>query len=94
MTRLNDNVKFELVKLLEEDTSFLKEIIQKQLQEVLEAQMDEALSAKKGERTEGRNGYRSGYYVRYLTTRVGKIELRVPQDRDGKFNTELFQRYL
>jgi transposase-like protein len=38
-------------------------------------------------------GYRSGYYTRSLITRVGKIELRVPQDRAGRFSTELFERY-
>jgi transposase-like protein len=37
--------------------------------------------------------YRSGYYTRTLVTRVGKLELRVPQDRDGRFSTELFERY-
>ena len=40
-----------------------------------------------------RLGYRSGYYSRTLVTRVGKLELRVPQDRDGRFSTELFERY-
>jgi putative transposase len=25
--------------------------------------------------------------------RIGKLELRVPQDRDGRFSTELFERY-
>jgi transposase-like protein len=28
-----------------------------------------------------------------LITRVGKLELRVPQDRAGRFSTELFERY-
>jgi hypothetical protein len=46
-----------------------------------------------GERTAARLGYRSGYYTRTLITRVGKLELRVPQDRDGRFSTELFERY-
>jgi hypothetical protein len=54
--------------------------------------MTEAVGAEKGERTEGRLGYRSGYYPRALITRVGKIELRVPQDRGGRFSTELFGR--
>ncbi|MER9414364.1 IS256 family transposase, partial [Mesorhizobium sp. M0589] len=36
---------------------------------------------------------RSGYYGRTLVTRVGKLELRVPQDRAGHFSTELFERY-
>ena len=35
----------------------------------------------------------SPYYSRSLITRVGTLELRVPQDRDGRFSTELFQRY-
>ena len=35
---------------------------------------------------------RSGHYGR-LVTRVGKIELRVPQDRQGRFRTEVFDRY-
>jgi transposase-like protein len=26
-------------------------------------------------------------------TRVGKLELRVPQDRQGRFKTEVFERY-
>jgi putative transposase len=55
--------------------------------------MTEALSAEKGERAEGRLGYRSGYYQRALITRVGTLELRVPQDRAGRFSTELFERY-
>jgi putative transposase len=26
-------------------------------------------------------------------TRIGKIELKVPRDREGMFSTELFERY-
>src|SRR5687767_4496552 len=48
---------------------------------------------EEGERTSARLGYRSGYYTRTLVTRVGKLELRVPQDREGRFSTELFERY-
>ena len=63
------------------------------LQEVLEAEMTETVGAAKGERTEDRLGYRAGYYGRTLVTRVGKLELRVPQDREGRFSTGLFERY-
>jgi putative transposase len=55
--------------------------------------MTAALGAEKGERSAARLGYRSGYYDRTLITRVGKLELRVAQDRDGRFSTELFERY-
>ena len=51
--------------------------------------MTEALAAGKGERTDERLGYRSGYYS--VITRVGTLELRVPQDRAGRFSTELFE---
>ena len=55
--------------------------------------MAEAVAAQKGERVEGRLSYRSGYYARSLITRVGKLGLRVPQDRNGRFSTEIFERY-
>ena len=71
----------------------LHEVIRAVMQEVLEAEMEEALGASKSERTPERLGYRSGHYGRTLITRVGKLELRVPQDRAGRFSTELFERY-
>jgi len=78
---------------LGEEKEFFKNAVQEVVQEVLEAEMDETIGARKGERTSERNGYRSGYYFRGLTTRVGKLELRVPQDRAGRFSTEVFERY-
>src|SRR5499426_1571474 len=83
----------DIKAVLAEDEEFLRALVRMALQEVLEAEMTEALSAEKGERTAGRLGYRSGYYDRTLVTRVGKLELRVPQDRTGRFSTELFERY-
>ena len=71
----------------------LREIVRAVMQEMLEAEMTDALGAEKGEPTAARLGYRSGYYSPTLVTRVGKLELRVPQDRDGRFSTELFERY-
>ena len=83
----------DIKALLAGDEEFLRALVRTALQEVLEAEMTEALGAEKGERAAGRQGYRSGYYGRTLITRVGKLELRVPQDRTGRFSTELFERY-
>jgi transposase-like protein len=72
--------------------------VQAVLQELVEAEMTratevlnrrrvferEALGAEKGERTPDRLGYRAGYYPRTLVTRVGKLELRVPQGVDQR----------
>ena len=98
MTRTKDNAKErihkeELKQLLAGDQDLLKVIVEQTVQQVLEAEMEEALQAGKSERTENRLGYRAGYYSRTLITRVGKIELRVPQDRQGRFRTEVFERY-
>ena len=88
-----DALKAEMMRILAEDADILKSIVAEALQQTLEAEMDEALGAEKSERTSNRVGYRSGYYGRTLITRVGKIELRVPQDRQGRFRTEVFERY-
>ena len=82
----------QLLALLQGDDA-MRMLVQTIVQEVLEAEMEEALGATKGERTGERRGYRSGYYGRKLTTRVGTLELRVPQDRGGLFRTEVFARY-
>jgi transposase-like protein len=90
---MTQGTKKTVAKLIEEDKDLLKEMIQKCVQEVLEGEMQQTVGAGKSERTEGRRGYRSGYYERKLTTRVGTIDVRVPQDRDGRFSTEIFERY-
>jgi putative transposase len=83
----------ELKALIASDEDGFRAVLQAALQEVLEAEMAEALQAGKSERTADRLGHRSGYYERKLITRVGVLELRVPQDRAGHFSTELFERY-
>src|SRR5919199_2930693 len=94
MTRKQDNAKAPNWKeLISEQEDFLRPLIREVIQQVLEAEMDELICAGKSERTPERQGYRSGYYSRTLVTRVGKLELRIPQDRQGRFRTELFERY-
>jgi putative transposase len=83
----------EVKALLAADGDFLRPLVQAVLQELLEAEMTEVLGAEKGERSAARLGHRAGDYGRTLITRVGKLELRVPQDRHGRFSTELFEPY-
>jgi transposase-like protein len=79
--------------ILVDDPDFLRGIVERALQAILEEEMTAHLGAARYERGEGRRGYRNGAKPRTLTTRVGTIELRVPQDREGTFSTELFARY-
>lgn len=83
----------KLKTMLSQDRDLVRELLSMGLQEILEAEMQETLGAGKHQRTEARKGYRSGYYERSLVTRAGTIELRVPQDREGRFSTEVFERY-
>src|ERR1700726_1486487 len=83
----------DLKGLLARDGDFVRAAVEALVQAALEAGMTEAIGAAKGERSETRLSYRSGYYSRSLITRVGTLELRVPQDRMGRFSTELFERY-
>jgi transposase-like protein len=76
-----------------EDPGFLKEIVERVLQELLEAEMTEHVGAAPYERSENRTGHRNGHKPRTLRTRVGTLNLTVPQDREGTFSTRLFSRY-
>lgn len=78
---------------LVDEPAFLRELVRTTLQTVLEEELTAHLGATRYERTEARTGYRNGYKARTLTTRVGRLELRVPQARDGSFSPELFARY-
>ncbi len=93
---MNDyDIKLEeekLVGLLSKKEGF-SELLESVLNQVLESQMKNHLGAEAYERSEDRQGYRNGHRTRQLYTRVGNLTLRVPQTRDGSFNTEIFKRY-
>jgi transposase-like protein len=68
-------------------------LLQPILNQLLQAEMIEHLRAEPGERTDQRRGWRNGSYKRQLTKRVGTLTLEVPRDREGTFQTALFERY-
>ena len=80
-------------RVISDNPGQLKGLVKEALEEILEAQMSQALGAQPGERTDAQLGYGAGRYNRGLVTRIGKLELRVSRDRDGRFSTELFSRY-
>ena len=72
---------------------FLRGLVERTVQQVLEAEMTSFLGAETYQRNDQRRGWRNGFKPRTLKTRVGALELMVPKDRDGQFQTELFERY-
>ncbi len=94
MTRNNgNNAEESKQEKYIDDPDFLRSLVQTFLQEYLEAEISEHLGAGKHERVSSRVGHRNGYKPRRLNTRVGKLFLDVPQDRESTFRTELFERY-
>jgi transposase-like protein len=79
--------------VLLEEPEFLRQIVERVLQEMLEAEMTEYIGAAPHERTEKRTGQRNGYKPRALRTRVGTLNLSMPQDWGGTFATRLHSRY-
>jgi len=94
MARDHRRVDAQLVQeVLLDDPGFLRELVERAVQQILEAEMTEHVGAAPYERVEGRTGQRNGHKPRTLRTRVGTLNLLVPQDREGTFSTRLFSRY-
>ena len=83
----------DLKGLLARDEDFVRAAVEALVQAALEAEMTRRSAPRRA--SGPRRGWRTaaGYYSRSLITRVGTLELRVPQDRTGRFSTELFERY-
>lgn len=71
----------------------LKQLVEKAINEMLQAEVAEYLQADQYERSSTRRGYRNGYRIRPMKTRVGRLTLLVPKVRGGHFSTKLFARY-
>ncbi|MGG1556517.1 IS256 family transposase [Paenibacillus ferrarius] len=71
--------------------NLVKNMVQEKLEFLMKEEMNQFLQVE--EQTNIHNS-RNGYYGRTLDTRYGKIEdLRVPRDRNGNFQTQLFEPY-
>jgi transposase-like protein len=85
---------FQLADLLETDReNLLAEILQLGLQGLMELERDHHIGAARYERIARRQTTRNGYKPRQLYTRVGTLQLRVPQTRDGEFYPSILARY-
>ena len=79
--------------VLASDDDLLARVLELGLQALMEAERDVYVGAEPFERTGARRTQRNGYKPRTLRTRVGSLELRVPQTRDGRFYPSLLERY-
>jgi len=94
MARTQDKTtESDIQAILLDDPDFLRGIVEDVLQQLLDNEVTAHIGADPYERTGKRNGYRNGSYPRSLKTRVGRLQLSIPRDRDGTFQPSLFARY-
>jgi transposase-like protein len=71
--------------LIENGIPGMREALEKVINLAMQLERDQALQAKPYERTPERQGYANGYKERDLQTRMGSLELRIPQVRGFSF---------
>ena len=71
----------------------LRQMLTTLIHDVLEQEFTRGIGAEPFERTARRTGWRNGYRTRQWLTRVGPLTLRIPRDREGRFQPSLFARY-
>ena len=72
----------------------LKEFLEVLMRQVMEVEVQNHLGADRHERSEVRQGYRNGNKPRRLRTRVGELELSVPQVRNCEpYHPSLFAKW-
>lgn len=96
MTQLHFTLKSEDVqnlisKSVKDETS--RVILERIFNQLMDQQRTEYIQAENYERSPERTTRRNGFYPRGYTTRVGTLDLQVPRTRDGKFSTDVFERY-
>mgnify|MGYP000921125597 CR=1 FL=1 len=96
MTQVHFTInKEEIQNLINEEVKndLSKNILTKVFNELMEKERDDYLNNEAYQRDPNRTTYRNGYYERDYTTKIGTLTLRVPRTRDGKFSTDIFERY-
>lgn len=76
------------------DPEGMKLVLSHLAQAAMEQGVSQQLHAQRHERQPARRGYRNGYKGRELLTRIGRLELRVPQVRGCEpYRPGFFERY-
>lgn len=71
--------------LIEHGFDGMSQAISMLVNEAMKLERERFLKAKPYERTEERNGYANGFKPRTIQSRMGPLELSIPQTRDGDF---------
>lgn len=90
---LNSKAISSVIELLQkEGFDGMREAIQVLMNEAMKLERSEALGASPWERSPERKGYANGFKPKLMKTRIGEIELEVPQARGVEFYPRSLER--
>jgi transposase-like protein len=94
MTHSQESTPFDLMIQVLDQHGFegMARAMQILVNEAMKIERSEALGAQPYERTDERRGYANGFKPKTLQTRVGKVELQVPQTRGVDFYPKSLER--
>ena len=93
--RVNDNNLQGAIELIAENGfDGMAEAVSLLVNEAMHVERNRHLQAKPYERTDERQGYANGYKNKTLKSRLGKLDLLVPQVRDGDFYPSVLEKGL
>ena len=81
-----------LMLLAEQGFAGMAQALQLLLNEAMKLERSEFLGARPFERTPARRGQSNGFKPKTVQTRIGPLELRVPQTRQGEFYPSVLER--
>jgi len=91
--RINDTLIDQIVKgLIGQGPEGLKPVIEALMNAAMKVERDQFLGAAAYERTEERRDYANGYKPKGLQTRLGALELKVPQVRGLQFYPQSLEK--
>jgi transposase-like protein len=82
MASMDDDRMGSLLQQVFSDRDGPKRLLEELIGRALDLEVQNHLGAEPHQRTSDRQGYRNGYKPRSLHTRVGRLQLQVPQVRD------------
>jgi len=75
----------------------MKDMFRDVLEQVMELEMDDELGRERCQRSEEPDGqvrnYRNGYSKKTVRTQLGEVDIKVPRDRQGKYEPKIIGKY-
>jgi Transposase and inactivated derivatives len=79
------------IKTAEDIQDALRDLLGSTIKDMMEAEMDHHLGYQKSERSDS-DDYRNGYKSKRVNSRLGSVDINVPQDRKSTFQPQIVKK--